>query len=150
MLTEGSLIGVLLPGATKVSYIKIFLCITDQNVCHRKYYCMLDICVNSETFSLKGGYCHFVKLRTESVVWARDLCTVVISCAKLGEHRLVQNVGAHLPNYVTSQVTSVELTALESQSALSHSVLMVGFASMYKIGLGLEGLMCTIKNNNTT
>ena len=71
---------------------------------------------------------------------------MVISCAKLGEHRLVQNGGAHLPNYVTSQVTSViELTALESQSALSHSVLTVDFANVYKIRLGLEGLMCTIK-----
>ena len=78
--------------------------------------------------------------------WERDLCTVVISCAKLGEHRLVQNGGAHLPNYVTYQVTAViELTALESQSALSHAILTVDFARMYKMGLGLERLMCTVK-----
>ena len=71
---------------------------------------------------------------------------MVIICAKLGEHRLVQNGGAHLPSYVTSDVTSiVVLTALESQSALSHSVLTVDFANMFKIWLGLGGLMCTIK-----
>ena len=71
---------------------------------------------------------------------------MVIICAKLGEHRLVQNGGAHLPNYVTSRVTSVVVfAALESQSALSHSILMVDFARMFKIWLGLGGLMCSIK-----
>ena len=51
--------------------------------------------------------------------WERDLCTMIIICAKLGERSLVQNGGAHLPDYVTSHVMSiVVLTALECQSAL--------------------------------
>ena len=73
------------------------------------------------------------------------MCAKVFICAKLGKHRLVQNGGAHIPTYITSQVTSiVVLTALESQGAPSHLIWM-DFASMYKIGLGLEELMCVIK-----